>query len=107
MINFLLIIGVGFTSLLVDKKYQKYSFISGGVVLALGIIALLGYAIDEPVLHYQVEGFSQTKSPLNPRERVSADADRVRDHHRERFVRAQATSPQPTAASKKCVTGQR
>ena len=58
MINFLLIIGVGFTSLLIDKKYKKYSLISGGIVLALGIIALLGYAIEEPTLYYQVEGFS-------------------------------------------------
>jgi len=62
MINFLLIIGVGFTSLLIDKfkerKFKKYSLISGGIVLALGIIALLGYVINEPALYYQVEGVS-------------------------------------------------
>jgi len=58
MINFLLIIGVGFASLLVDKKYKKYSFISGAIVLVLGIIALIGYTITEPTLYYQVEGFS-------------------------------------------------
>lgn len=58
MINFILIIIVGFTSLLVHKKYKKYSLISGGIVLILGIVALLGYTIDSPLLYYQVSGIS-------------------------------------------------
>ena len=58
MINFLFIIGVGFTYLLANPKHRKYLYISGGIVLALAIIALIGYAIDSPPLYYQVEGAS-------------------------------------------------
>ena len=58
MINFLLIIGVGFTYLLAHPKHKKYSSISGIIVLVLGLIALLGYAIESPPLYYQVEGAS-------------------------------------------------
>ena len=58
MINFILIIVVGFTSLLISKKYKKYSLISGGIVLILGVLALIGYAIEQPVLYYQVAGYS-------------------------------------------------
>jgi len=58
MVNFLLIIGVGFTYLLVHPKHRKYLYISGGIILALAIIALIGYAIDSPALYYQVEGAS-------------------------------------------------
>lgn len=62
MINFLIIIAVGFVALLVGKfnerKLKKYAIISGGLVLLLGIIALLGYAIEEPALYYQVGTYS-------------------------------------------------
>jgi len=58
MINFLLIIGAGFTYLLANPKHRKYLTISGGIILALAIIALIGYAIDSPSLYYQVEGAS-------------------------------------------------
>jgi len=58
MINFLLIIGVGFASLLIGKNHKKDALIAGAIVLVLGIIALLGYGIDEPALYYQVEGVS-------------------------------------------------
>jgi len=58
MINFLLIIGVGFASLLISKNHKKDALIAGAIVLVLGIIALLGYGIDEPALYYQVEGLS-------------------------------------------------
>jgi len=62
MINFLLIIAVGFIALLITKfserKFKKYAIISGGITLVLGIVALLGYAIEEPILYYQVDGIS-------------------------------------------------
>jgi len=58
MINFLLITGIGFTYLLVHPKHKKYSNICGAIVLALAIIALVGYAIDSPPLYYQIEGAS-------------------------------------------------
>ena len=61
MINFILIIAVGFTALLIAQsksKFKKYAIISGGIVLVLGITALLGYAIEEPALYYQVAGIS-------------------------------------------------
>ena len=58
MVNFILIIGVGFTYLLVHPKHKKYSNICGAIVLALAIIALVGYAIDSPPLYYQIEGAS-------------------------------------------------
>ena len=58
MINFLLIIGIGFTYLLVHPKRKKYSNICGAIVLALAITALVGYAIDSPPLYYQIEGAS-------------------------------------------------
>ena len=58
MVNFLLIIGAGFTYLLAHPKHRKYLSISGGVILALAIIALIGYAIDSPPLYYQVDGTS-------------------------------------------------
>ena len=62
MINFLLIMAVGFVALLVGKfserKFKKYAIVSGALVLLLGIIALLGYALEEPALYYQVGGYS-------------------------------------------------
>jgi len=58
MVNFLLVVGSGFTYLLVHPKYRKYLYISGGIILALAIIALIGYSIDNPALYYQVEGTS-------------------------------------------------
>jgi len=58
MINFLLIIGVGFTYLIARKEYTKYLTICGAIIIALGIIALIGYAIENPSLYYQIEGFS-------------------------------------------------
>jgi len=58
MINFLLIIGTGFTYLLAHPKHRKYLSISGAIILALAIIALVGYAIDSPPLYYQIEGAS-------------------------------------------------
>jgi len=58
MINFILIIGAGFTYLLAHPKHRKYLSISGAIILALAIIALIGYAIDSPPLYYQVEGAS-------------------------------------------------
>jgi len=58
MVNFLLIIGVGFTYLLVHPKHKKYSNICGAIVLALALTALVGYAIDSPPLYYQIEGAS-------------------------------------------------
>ena len=62
MINFILIIVVGFTALLIarfaERKFKKFAVISGGIVLVLGITALLGYAIEEPALYYQVLGYS-------------------------------------------------
>jgi len=58
MINFLLIIGAGFTYLLAHPKHRKYLSVSGAIILVLAIIALIGYAIDSPPLYYQVEGAS-------------------------------------------------
>jgi len=58
MINFILIIGAGFTYLLAHPKHRKYLSISGAIILALATIALIGYAIDSPPLYYQVEGVS-------------------------------------------------
>jgi len=58
MINFILIIGVGFASLLVTKKFKIGALIAGGIIFLLGVIALLGYAIEEPALYYQVAGYS-------------------------------------------------
>ena len=58
MVNFLLIVGVGFAYLLVHPKHKKYSNICGAIVLALAITALFGYAIDSPPLYYQIEGIS-------------------------------------------------
>jgi len=58
MINFLFIIGVGFTFLLVHPKHRKYLTISGAVILSFAIIALVGYAIDSPPLYYEIEGTS-------------------------------------------------
>ena len=62
MINFLLIIIVGFTALLVGKfserKFKKFAIVSGGLVLVLGIIALIGYATEESALYYQIEEYS-------------------------------------------------
>jgi len=62
MINFILIITVGFISLLLvqfaENKFKKFAIILGGIVLVLGIIALLGYVIEEPALYYQIAGFS-------------------------------------------------
>lgn len=58
MVNFILIIGVGFTSLLTDIRHSKYSLYSGAIVLVIGIIALVGYGIGDPTLYYQVEGIS-------------------------------------------------
>ena len=62
MVNFIVIMAVGFVALLVGKfnerKFKKYAIVSGSLVLVLGITALLGYAIEEPALYYQVEGYS-------------------------------------------------
>jgi len=58
MINFILIIGSGFISLLVNKKITKYAMISGGIIIILGISALLGYSISEPTLYFHVPGIS-------------------------------------------------
>ncbi len=58
MANFLLIIGAGFTYLLAHPKHRKYLSISGGIILALAIIALIGYGIDSPPLYYEVDGAS-------------------------------------------------
>ena len=58
MVNFLFIIGAGFTYILAHPKHRKYLSISGAVILALAIIALVGYAIENPPLYYEVEGAS-------------------------------------------------
>jgi len=58
MINFLVIIGVGFTYLIARPDHTKYLNICGAIIIAIGIIALIGYAIESQALYYEVEGFS-------------------------------------------------
>lgn len=58
IISFLIIVIVSFVWILNTTKYQKYFTIFGCVVLALSIIALSGYALNNSLLYYEIENWS-------------------------------------------------
>lgn len=58
MFNFILIGIAGIVVLLNPDKYRLKLKMIGMVVAAIGILAIVGYSIDFPVLYYYIEGIN-------------------------------------------------
>lgn len=58
MINFILIATAGIFTMLNMAKLKIKLLIVGGIVTVVGMVALIGYMLNKPVLYYMVEGFS-------------------------------------------------